>query len=131
MQVIKRQLKAAGVPETQSRFELFGPAAALERGATKSRTLLYIEEVSATKRRILLYIRGMWLLRPRQGGTNKGWGAYFAALTCAHLSFEAGGEHHLAVKYVHMAAAGLSCPASTMIIASDQAVVPLQSGPWY
>lgn len=30
MAVIKRQLKAAGVPEAQSRFEFFGPASALE-----------------------------------------------------------------------------------------------------
>lgn len=30
MQVVKRQLKAAGVPEKQSRFEFFGPASALE-----------------------------------------------------------------------------------------------------
>lgn len=30
MKVIKRQLKAAGVPEKQSRFEFFGPASALE-----------------------------------------------------------------------------------------------------
>jgi nitric oxide dioxygenase len=30
MAVVKRQLKAAGVPEQQSRFEFFGPASALE-----------------------------------------------------------------------------------------------------
>lgn len=30
MAVVKRQLKAAGVPEAQSRFEFFGPASALE-----------------------------------------------------------------------------------------------------
>ena len=30
MSAIKRQLKALGVPEQQSRYEFFGPAAALE-----------------------------------------------------------------------------------------------------
>jgi len=30
MAVVKRQLKAAGVPEKQSRYEFFGPASVLE-----------------------------------------------------------------------------------------------------